>query len=200
MSSMIRITTTLEGFQLMNEFVSKKLVEIPDYCNRNLMDSFHQLIISKGEDYVILGWDCVKFVDWCKDVKGIKDSLIYLEELNIPFKFYELYEDYSSIVEKSEFDENNVLPDIWAEIQFNCDLDKSKYFALFSCDEWKGHSSMRLIGVFTREGLNKQLNKEVEGGNMELSESDALEELSIKEIDNSLSYGFIQELSINEAL
>ncbi|MCQ4924915.1 hypothetical protein NE686_17570 [Tissierella carlieri] len=74
------------------------------------------------------------------------------------------------------------------------------FYALFSCDEWKGYSSMRLIGEFTREGLNNQLNKEVEGGNMEFSESDALEELSIKEIDSSLSYGFIQELLINEAL
>ena len=35
------------------------------------------------------------------------------------------------------------------------------YYALFSCDDWKSHSSFVLIGVFNQTELKKQVRKRV---------------------------------------
>lgn len=77
-----------------------------------------------------------------------------------------------------------------------------RYYALFSCNEWKEYSSMRLIGVFTRESLNEQLKKEIKENNMEiyLGENESIDILSIKTLDIALQYGHIQEITIDQAI
>lgn len=76
------------------------------------------------------------------------------------------------------------------------------YYALFSCNEWKEHSSSGLIGVFTREGLNEQLKKEIRENSMEiyLDENESIDILSIQALNIALQYGYIEEITIDEAI
>lgn len=131
MVSMIRIVTTLEGFEVMKNFVSEELKKIPDYNDGNYMDSFHEKIESKEDNYVIFGWDWVKFrVTW-PDGKAIVDALDFLEESNIPYRFRRMYEGYCGDIDQIDFDNDNVLPEIYTSVKFTYDIQvKNKYLVV----------------------------------------------------------------------
>lgn len=76
-----------------------------------------------------------------------------------------------------------------------------EYYILFNCDEWKGYSSMRLVGVFNRTQLIKILKRRIKKGEYEFGRDiKEIDNLSIQEIDASLVYGYIQETRLNEIL
>lgn len=74
-----------------------------------------------------------------------------------------------------------------------------EYYVLFSCDDWKSHSSMSLIGVFSRKKLEKTIRKFVKDGSMKFNrELKTLPELSVHDIEVALEFGFIQSIHLNE--
>lgn len=78
-----------------------------------------------------------------------------------------------------------------------------EYYALYTCDAWKTHSSMTLVGVFTKAKLISIIKKYVKESDPRFEfESDLkkIESMEINEIDNSLKYGYIQKIKINEIL
>lgn len=79
---------------------------------------------------------------------------------------------------------------------------KRKYYALFDCDDHKDYSSMRLLGVFTEKKLRQTIRKKVISGEFEFTGNiiEILNEEDLEYIFNSLRYGFVQELKINEEL
>lgn len=75
-----------------------------------------------------------------------------------------------------------------------------KLYTYFSCDEWKSHSSSRLIGVFTESKLREIILEDLENGDIELCDIDDINSLSINDINNLIVYGMILEIEINERL
>lgn len=76
-----------------------------------------------------------------------------------------------------------------------------KYCALFSCDEWKSRDSMRLLGVFTLPKLKTLIRKKIKSGDFEFGrDTKEIKEMFAHDLDIALTYGHIQELSINEEL
>ena len=76
-----------------------------------------------------------------------------------------------------------------------------EYYALFSCNEWKNHSSMNLIGIFNGTQLLKVIKRRIKKGEFKFGRDfKDLDVLDVHEIDSSLEYGFIQSLSLNEEI
>lgn len=78
--------------------------------------------------------------------------------------------------------------------------DNEQYFALFSCNEWKQRSSMAFLGVFTEQALRKKLAKEIKVKNMLIDKGINIDTCDTNDFNSILSYGFVQELQINEEL
>ena len=200
-NSKIRICTTKEGFKKVKSFVDDKTK-----CTntRNLISCLDEEIVGKDRDFVIFGWDWIKWDQYIyDDAKAVIEALDILEDMNIPYNFIRVGESSEGDIENQNNDPYNTLPWISVDTVINYDesiLEPKGHFALFSCDDWKSHSSMSLVGVFTKDELINQLNKEIEVGDMEFGRDNSLELLSIRDIESSLKYGFIQELSINEVL
>jgi hypothetical protein len=72
-----------------------------------------------------------------------------------------------------------------------------KYYALFTCDQWKSRDSMQFMGVFTKNRLISIINK---GSNVFDFEEAFNKSMDVREMNNSIAYGYIEELSINEVL
>lgn len=81
-------------------------------------------------------------------------------------------------------------------------MSKRRYYGLFSCDEWKSHSSMNLIGVFTLTKLRKLVKERVKKGDFEFGGEriTEIDNMDFDSIDTMLTYGYIIELGINEEL
>lgn len=78
---------------------------------------------------------------------------------------------------------------------------KRQYYALFTCDEWKSHSSYGFRGVFTIRELKKQVRKGLRNKTFEYDGSIRdIENMSIEDIHNNVTYLSITALSINEEL
>jgi hypothetical protein len=78
---------------------------------------------------------------------------------------------------------------------------KRQYYALFSCDEWKSHSSYGFRGVFTLSKLKTQVRKGIRNKTFEYNGSIRdIENMSVEEIHNQVTYLSITTLSINEEL
>lgn len=78
---------------------------------------------------------------------------------------------------------------------------KRKYYALFSCNEWKERASMDLIGVFTENKIRQIIRKKIKKNDFEYgADIKEIQTGDIDHIDTLLKYGFIQELNINEEL
>lgn len=81
-----------------------------------------------------------------------------------------------------------------------------KYYVLCSCDSQKAYSSMTLMGVFTRSRLNKVISEQVKQGNFELEDnkkptiSDIKQFCYASDLNNALTYAYIEEVEINEEL
>lgn len=199
--SNVRICTTKKGFDMIKEFVSDKT---DGTCTRNLLNCIDEKIIGKDRDFILFGWDWIKWYDMLNDdVIAVMGALNYINDKNIPFNYIRVGESSEGDVEEWYRDLYNVLP--WMSVDTIINYDKSikkpkSYYALFRCDEWKSKSSMSLVGVFTQDRLISQLNKEIEEGDMEFGRDGSLNALPIRDIESSLKYGFIQELSINEVL
>ncbi len=201
--SEVKICTTIEGFNKMKEFVDKTL----NLTNTvNLLDYLDEKIENVEEDYIIFGWESAKwYEDCCDDVKAIMKSLDYINEMNIPYRYARIGSD-SDDIELLYVDDEEYLPDFSVDVVLSYDIALSKeteeYYALFSCNEWKDYASMRLIGVFTRAELNKQIREKIQKGDMEFDDDNIYSDdnLSAYDINTLLKYGHVQELSINEVL
>ena len=77
---------------------------------------------------------------------------------------------------------------------------KEKYYALFSCDAHKAHSSMRFKGFFTEEKLREILLRDIEKGYYELADFVKVKEDNIKMIMVNIKYAYIVEAEINEEI
>ncbi|QUH21822.1 hypothetical protein [Alkaliphilus sp. B6464] len=76
-----------------------------------------------------------------------------------------------------------------------------QYYALFTCNEWKEFSSMRLVGMFSRTELIKIIKKRVKENEFGFCRDiKEINEMPIRDIEVSLEYGHIIELKINEIL
>ena len=72
-------------------------------------------------------------------------------------------------------------------------------YVLFSCDEWKSKSSMRLMGVFTTvEALWDTVCKLVEADDMEWSYNPTGQDPY--SINSALKYGHINTVTSNELI
>jgi hypothetical protein len=75
-----------------------------------------------------------------------------------------------------------------------------EYYVLFSSDAWKSHSSMRLKGVFTKPNLLKVIKKNIKNKNFEFDSGKKIENMEIKDINDALTYAYIETVKINEEL
>lgn len=77
---------------------------------------------------------------------------------------------------------------------------KREYFVLFTCDEWKGYSSMRLVGVFNLTKLRKVVKKMIKSDDFSCDGYDIkdIDVLGGSDINNMITYGFIQPIGLNE--
>lgn len=74
------------------------------------------------------------------------------------------------------------------------------YYALFSCNDWKEHSSMSPIGVFNQSELLKVIKRKIKTREFRFKRDvKEIGKLSIREIDTSLVSGYIQPIKLNEA-
>lgn len=78
--------------------------------------------------------------------------------------------------------------------------NKEKLYVLFSCNTWKEHSSMRLMGVFSENQLRKKIKKEVLANNFEIDDEIYLTEGAIEKINDRLKYGYIESIYLNEEI
>lgn len=203
----VRICTTIKGFELMNNFVAENL-DLTSYTN--LLTTLDVETKDVALDYIFFGWKMIKWYEFQnKDVIAVMGSLKVLQENDIPYRYIRVDDSNEGDIETMDRDDNDVLPYMYAETNIIYDLpeknqgDKTdNYFALFSCDEWKSNSSMGLKGIFTREVLNSLISKELSDNNMEFDgESYShYSELDIRTLNDALTYGYVQELSINEVL
>lgn len=197
-SSLVRFCTTKEGFKKVKDYVSDKTLKTNI---RNLLETADEQIEKNG--FVIIGWDWTKWYEYSDEVDVVMKALDCLDEYNIPYKHIRVGESSEGDIDIIDHDFDNILP--WMSVDTIVSYDESmkepeNHYVLFSCDEWKSCSSMSLIGVFSKYGLIDQLIKETEENNMEFGRSEPLYNLPIEEIDSSLKYGFIQEISIDEVL
>ena len=80
-------------------------------------------------------------------------------------------------------------------------MEKEKrYFALFSCDEWKSYKSQRLIGVFDESNLKKIVAEKIKDRDFELNIDKEVEESSIWDLKNCLEYAYIEEIKLNKEI
>lgn len=200
-NSTIRICTTKEGFEKVKAYVYEKT---KGTNSRNLLDCLDEQIVGEDRDFVIFGWNSISWDEYYfDDVIAVAEALNFIEDLEIPFTFIRVGKSYKGDVDTQNNDPYNTLPSMSVNTIINYEESiqgPENHFALYSCDEWKSCSSTKLIGVFTRIGLLSQLSKKIEAGAMDFGRSESLDELSIRDIDSSLKYGFVQELSINEVL
>lgn len=70
-----------------------------------------------------------------------------------------------------------------------------KYYALFTCDLWKSKESMKLLGVFTKSRLIATLKDDRFSLNDPINKT-----MDCRELNDICTYGYIEELSINEIL
>ncbi len=64
---------------------------------------------------------------------------------------------------------------------------------LFSCDEWKSISSMRVIGIYSsNETLRKRIDLEVKEGNMNIEEN-----LNLP-LGIDIEYGFFKYYNVDD--
>lgn len=78
---------------------------------------------------------------------------------------------------------------------------KRLHYILFSCDQWKSHSSKSLIGVFTAKELIRISKRKVKNGDFEFGQDiKEIEAMSVQDINTALTYGHIEECQINEIL
>ena len=77
---------------------------------------------------------------------------------------------------------------------------KEKYYALFSCDAHKAHSSMRFKGFFTEEKLREILLRDIEKGYYELADFVKVKEDNMKMIMVNIKYAYIVEAEIDEEI
>lgn len=78
--------------------------------------------------------------------------------------------------------------------------NKEKLYVLFSCNTWKEHSSMGLMGVFSENQLRKKIKKEVLANNFEIDDEIYLTEGAIEKINDRLKYGYIESIYLNEEI
>lgn len=82
----------------------------------------------------------------------------------------------------------------------------TKHYALFQCNEHKEHASMRLVGVFTRARLSRVIaervnHKEFEFNNDQKPKANDVAQFPyVADLNNALTYGYIEELDINEEI
>ncbi len=78
---------------------------------------------------------------------------------------------------------------------------KRKYYELFSCDEWKSHASMSLVGVFNFTKLKRIIKDRVKKDKFEFGRDiKEIDKMTWHEIEVALAYGYIQELELNEVV
>lgn len=74
-----------------------------------------------------------------------------------------------------------------------------EYYVLSSCDQWKSFSSMNFLGVFSRSELIKTIKRKVKKEDFNFHrELKELKNMTIRDIDSSLVYGYIQPIHLNE--
>lgn len=81
-------------------------------------------------------------------------------------------------------------------------LKNEEFFALFTCDEYKSHNSLDLKGVMTKEFLIDFIkkNSNSEDSLFIFDNLEDIECMTIRDINTSLEFGYIEELYINEVL
>lgn len=136
MSSLIRIVTTLKGFNIIKDFVANKLSNIPDYVGTSYMDSIDEKIESIEEDYVIFGWDWVKFREYWPDARAILDSLDYLDEINVPYRYRKMDDGYCDDIDSVDSENSDNLPEIYTFVKFTYDINVDRKYLLVVRDSF----------------------------------------------------------------
>lgn len=117
MSSLVLLTTTKEGYSKLRELVKEKLSNKQDYNDLGILDRADKMEENEEYGFIVLTWNWVKWNDYYADVQAVEVSLQELEELNIPYKLYKVYENYTEEIEDDSFDEEGVLPEICSELK-----------------------------------------------------------------------------------
>lgn len=125
--SFVRMITTLEGFKVVKEFVNKKVKEYPYHHVSTFMDDFDEIIVSEKDNYVIFGWNRIKFNEELPDVKAIYESLNFLEESNIPYRYGEIDESDDDTDYAKSFNAKK-LPGLYTIKEFEYDIEQKNSF------------------------------------------------------------------------
>lgn len=74
------------------------------------------------------------------------------------------------------------------------------YYIYNSCDQWKSHDSMRLVGIFDEENLKKVIIEDVKSKEIELDDRDEkeIEEMDIRTLNGLMTYGYVERIELNQ--
>jgi hypothetical protein len=75
-----------------------------------------------------------------------------------------------------------------------------KAVIVHTCNQWKEYTSFSLVGVFTnRKKLNSLLNRMIKNNDIgDDDEPKKVNDLSIEDINNKISFVYVQEITLNE--
>lgn len=115
--SSVRIITTNEGWNKLKEFSKRYLQEKRgmDYTYLFDFDKGYLYLFEKTENNQIVygGWNDVKWYeseDEYDDIDSIMKGLYYLEDLDIPYRYVRIGEDYGDYEERGHINRNIYLP------------------------------------------------------------------------------------------
>lgn len=75
------------------------------------------------------------------------------------------------------------------------------YYVLFSCDEWKSYSSMKLIGIFNKNELVKVIKRRIKKRELHFNRDiKEISKMSVEEIKVALEFGYIESLKLNQEI
>jgi len=136
----VRIVTSQEGFEKLEEFVKEYLKEYNE--QNNLLDDCDIKQVGKKQCY--FGWNYIKWYDGYHDVDAIMEGLEYLSENEYSYRYMIIGESYDDIEEKfydgvkdekiyleypniiREFDDDYVLKSIQGKQLDNIEQDKDE--------------------------------------------------------------------------
>lgn len=109
----VRIITTGEGWNKLKTF-TEEYVKSRSCIETNIFKEAFLDYFRTTEDgeIVYLGWNCIKWYEHCDyfDVDGIMKGLIQLKELDIPYRYARIGEDYGDYDEYYHTNQNDILP------------------------------------------------------------------------------------------
>lgn len=135
----VRLITTEEGWQKLKSFASNYLLEKTGTDKYNyLLDEYIDIFEVDGNSVVFVGWNDIKWYESMEDVDAVMKGLEYLEELDIPYRYARLGEDYTDYTE------------------IYCDSEKGDLPYIYLCRHFDDEESIKWVKEINFKEQNKE--------------------------------------------